>query len=79
MVDRKSIYVLPSDGVGVAGVPGMAWTSYRLAFMLRSTTSFLKGSSLGIALVIVNGNKRTVQRDQVVSDGSSVQRSLVYS
>ena len=79
MVDRKGIYVLPSDRVGVAGVPGMAWTPYRPAFMLRSTTSFLKGSSLGIALVIVNGNKHTVQRDQVISDGSSVQRSLVYS
>ena len=48
MVDRKGIYVLPSDGVGVAGVPGMTWTLYRPAFKLRSTTSFLKGSLLGV-------------------------------
>ena len=47
MVDRKGIYVLPSDRVGVAGVPGMAWTLYKPAFKLRSTTSFLKGSLLG--------------------------------
>ena len=68
MVDRKCIYLLPSNGVGVAGVPGMAWTPYRPAFMLRSMTSFLKGSLLGRDLVIANGNKRTVQHNEVVSD-----------
>ena len=36
IVDRKNVYMLPSDGVRV---PRMAWTPYGPAFMFGSTTS----------------------------------------